>query len=58
MLLSSRSEKRGVLYVLKRGATKKSGESVPSRRVAANIGPYFVVVLDSGAATTFGLRLI
>ena len=30
----------------------------PARRVATKIRPYFVVILDCGPATVFGLRLV
>lgn len=30
----------------------------PSRRVAGKIRPYFIVGLESGAATFFGLRFV
>ena len=30
----------------------------PALRVATQIGPYFVVVLDGGPATAFGLRRV
>jgi len=35
----------------------KWGKLAPALRVATQIGPYFVVVLDCGPATAFGLRL-
>jgi len=54
---SSRSEERGVPGVLKRRATKKWGKLAPALWVAAQIAPYFVVVLGSGVATTVVLRL-
>jgi hypothetical protein len=44
--------------VLKRRATKKWGKLAPALRIAAQIAPYFVVVLGSGAATTVVLRLV
>jgi hypothetical protein len=36
----------------------KWGKLAPALRGAAQIGPYFVVVLDCGPATAFGLRLV
>ena len=41
--------------LLKRRATTESGKLAPSLRVAAQIGPYFVLALDGGVATAFGL---
>jgi hypothetical protein len=39
-------------------ATTKWGKLTPALRVAAQIGPYFVVILDCGPATAFGFRLV
>jgi hypothetical protein len=48
----------GIPSVFKRRATKPWGKSARALRVAAKIGPYFVVILDSGLATAFGFRLV
>jgi hypothetical protein len=34
------------------------GKLAPALRVAAQIGPYFVVILDGGPATAIGFRLV
>ena len=44
--------------LLKRGATPKWGKLAPSLRVAAQIGPYFVLALSGGLATDLGLGLV
>ena len=44
-------------WLLKRGATQKWGKLAPSFRVAAQIGPYFVLALGDGVATALGLGL-
>jgi hypothetical protein len=36
----------------------KWGKLAPALRVAVKIGPYFVVILDCGPATAFGLPLV
>ena len=41
---SSKSDERWIPDVFEREATLKSGKSTPARRVAVQIGPYFVVV--------------
>jgi len=43
--------------LLKRAATPKWGKLVPSLRVEAQIGPYFVLALSGGLATVLGLGL-
>jgi hypothetical protein len=44
--------------LLKQGATPKWGKLAPSLRVAAQIGPYFVLALSGGLATVLGLGLV
>jgi len=44
--------------LLKRRATTKSWKLAPSLRVAARIRPYFILALDGGPATAFGLGFV
>jgi hypothetical protein len=39
-------------------ATTKWGKPAPSLRVAENIRPYFILALDGGPATAFGLGFV
>jgi hypothetical protein len=38
--------------------TRKSGKLAPARRVAGKIASYFILVLDGGPATDFGLGFV
>ena len=72
ILLSSRNEERRVWSIFERRVTTKWGKLTPALQVAVQIrgprrqgfvagvefGPYFVVILDCGPATVFGLRLV
>jgi len=44
--------------LLERRATTKSEKLAPSLRVAEKNGPYFILALDSGPATAFGLGFV
>ena len=58
IFLSSRSEERRIWSIFERRVTTKWGKLAPPLRVAAQIGPDFIVILDCGPATAFGLRLV
>jgi hypothetical protein len=54
----SQFEERRIWSIFERRVTTKWGKLAPALRVAAQIGSYFVEILDCGPATAVGFRLV